>query len=492
MIIFLLFFLIKINEIPPLLNPHFVSSDDEHIYITSQDGIGIVEKSSFNFKRGIILEKIPRYSFPDPFTGELYIFFSDGELVSLYYDKPYHQVRRGFFPDATSFSVSSTTFNVEFNDVIKIFDKYTMKEVERDENSLFWWGLKSIKSFEKNDISFLAPFYFFTEDGEKVNFSVICEDRDFYYVCTEGEGVLVYEKNFWRNVAKLAIGTNYIEIRVIKRLENGLIFIGGIRKYGDKGGLIVKNNFNWKRLSKFHFGLNIEDFYCGGSYKNILVLGSIGKIAIYRDGKFMTKNFDRFGLIYSILIESPILFIATENGLYLSDIEKLDITEVVKDLRVYSLEVTNSYIYLGTDLGLFAIKRDNLENIRVLDKKLFLLSKINTIRKDRGDNIWVMSDKGLVKVMEVADTFSFFYPVPVPFNPSNFFVQASMYLHDSLIFVGTYKSGFYIYNLVKDRWERLTDDSSIIKRTVYTFEVKEDTLFVGTDKGIFLYKFNRE
>ncbi|MEN3043960.1 MAG: hypothetical protein ABDH37_01895 [Candidatus Hydrothermales bacterium] len=492
MITLFVFFLIKINEIPPLLIPTFASSDEGYIYITSEYGIGIFDKFNFRFKRGIILEKVPKYTFPDPFTGELYVFFNDGELISLHYDKPNHYTRKGFFPNATSFCVSPTTFKVESNDEIKIFDKYLMVEVERDESSPFWWGARSIENFDENEVSFLAPFYFFTDDGEKVNFRVICKDKDFYYACTEGEGVLVFEKNFWRNVSKLTVGTSFSEIRVIKRLENDLIFIGGIGRYSDKKGLIIKNNFNWKRLTRFHFGLNTEDFYCGLSYKNTLILGSFGKIVVYRDGKFVTKNFDKASSIYKFSIEPPILFVATEKGLYLSDIENLDLNEVVKNLKVYSVESTGNYIYIGTDLGLFALKKSNLENVKILDRKLLLDSKINAIEKDKKGNVWVMSDKGFLKVLESSDTFNFFYPIPVPFNPTNYFVQNSMFMYDSLIFVGTYKNGFYIYNSSKDKWEHLFEEGSIMKRTVYTFEVKGDTLFVGTDKGIYLYKLNHE
>ncbi|MEO0295650.1 MAG: hypothetical protein ABIM85_06470, partial [candidate division WOR-3 bacterium] len=76
----------------------------------------------------------------------------------------------------------------------------------------------------------------------------------------------------------------------------------------------------------------------------------------------------------------------------------------------------------------------------------------------------------------------------VPFNPSNYYVQNSIFIFKKLIFLGTYKNGFWTYDIEKNRWDHFFDESSITKRTVFTFNIKKDTLFVGTDMGIYVYR----
>ncbi|MEO0254815.1 MAG: hypothetical protein ABIN20_05290 [candidate division WOR-3 bacterium] len=488
MIILLFYLLYKINEIPSLLNPIFVASDDRFIYVTSKEGIGIFDKYSFKFKKGIILEKTPRLAFPDPFTGEIYVLFSDGELISFYKETPQYYIKKGFFPNATSFSLTPSTIKIEFNNTIKRFDKYSMIETDKDENSIFWWGLRSVKNFNSNEISFLAPFYIFTEDGEKVNFEIICEDNEYYYACTKGEGVYVYDKDFWRNVSKLVAGTSFREVRVIEILENNGIIFAGTGDFYDRKGIILRKGSEWKRFSRFHFGLNVETFYSGVSFKDIIILASDGKIVIYKDNEFKTKNVYTGIPIYKILVEGPSLIIATERGLFITDIEGVSFSNVLKNEKIFTLEITKNFLYIGTLNGLFAIKKDKDESFRVLDKKLLLDGKIIDIKKDKEGNIWVMSEKGFLKFLESEDSFKFFYPPPVPFNPSNYYVQNSIFIFKKLIFLGTYKNGFWTYDIEKNRWDHFFDESSITKRTVFTFNSKKDTLFVGTDMGIYVYR----
>ncbi|MEO0292559.1 MAG: hypothetical protein ABIM54_06475, partial [candidate division WOR-3 bacterium] len=226
----------------------------------------------------------------------------------------------------------------------------------------------------------------------------------------------------------------------------------------------------------------------GVSYKDIIILASDGKIVIYKDNEFKTKNVYTGIPIYKILVDGPSLFIATEKGLFISDIEGINFSNVLKNEKIFTLEITKNFLYIGTLNGLFAIKKDKDESFRVLDKKLLLDGKIIDIKKDKEGNIWVMSEKGFLKFLESKDSFKFFYPPPVPFNPSNHYVQNSIFIFEKLIFLGTYKNGFWVYDIEKNRWDHFFDESSITKRTVFTFNSKKDTLFVGTDRGIYVYK----
>lgn len=488
MITLLFYLFYKINEIPSTLNPIFVSSDDRFIYVTSREGIGIFDKHSFKFKKGIILEKNPRFVFPDPFTGEIYVLFNDGEFISFYQETPQYHIKKGFFPNATSFSLTPTTIKIEFKNTIKRYDKYSMIETDRNESSIFWWGLRSIKNFNSNEISFLAPFYIFTEDGEKVNFEIICEDNDYYYACTKGEGVFVYDKDFWRNVSRLGAGTSFSEVRIIEIPENNGIFLAGTGDFNDRKGIIFRKGFEWKRFSRFHFGLSVETFYNGVSYKDIVIFASDGKIVIYKNGEFKTKNIYTGLPIYKILIDAPSLFIATESGLFISDIEGVNFSNILKDEKIFTLELTENFVYIGTLNGLFAIRKDKEESFRVLDRKLLLDGKIIDIKKDKEKNMWIVSEKGFLKFEERGDSFKFFYPPPIPFNFSSHYVKNSIYILNKLIFLGTYKDGFWTYDTEKNRWDHFFDESSITKRTVYTFNNKKDTLFVGTDRGIYIYR----
>ncbi len=488
MITLILFFLLRINEIPPLFSPDFVSSDDRFIYVSSKYGIGIFDKYSFKFKKGIILEKEPLYVFPDPFTTEIYVYYKNGRLVSFYPENPEYERIKGFFPNAVSFAITPSTIKIQYRNSIKLYDKFSMIETDKDENPIIWWGSKSIVSFESPEISFLAPFFSLTEDGEKINYKLICKDDQYYFVCTDGEGVYVYSKDFWRSEAELKAGAGVKNVRVIGVLDNGEIVIAGKGIFSDRKGIVIRSKGKWKRYSKFHFGINADDFYSGLSYRNAMILGSEGKFIIYKEGQFKTIRIVRESApVLSIAIEPPLIFMGTEEGLFLSDIEGVDINVLVKDRAVYSVCVSDNYIYLGMFSGLFVIRKKDKKLFKILDKKMFLDSKIKDIKKDNEENIWVMSNKGFLKIEEKPDSFEFFYPVPVPFNPSNF-VQNSLFIFDKNIFAGTYKNGFWIYNVTFDRWTHYFDESGISKRTVYTFNIKEDTLLVGTDLGIYIYK----
>ncbi len=490
MIALIIFFLSKINEIPPLFSPHFVSSDDRFIYVTSKYGIGIFDKHSFIFKKGIILEKEPLYVFPDPFGTEIYVYYKEGNLVYFYLETPQHERIKGFFPNATSFAITPSTIKVEYKDNIKVYNKFSMIETNKNENPIIWWGLRSIVSFESPEISFLAPFFSLKEDGERINYKLICKDGEYYFVCTEGEGVYVYSKDFWRKEAELKAGSGVKDVRVIGVLDNGDIVIAGRGVFSERKGIVIREKEKWKRYSRFHFGINAEDFYSGLNYKNRMFLGSEGKFIIYKEGEFKTVEIIRENIpVLSIEIEAPLLFIGTERGFFVSDIEGIDINVFIKDKAVYAVCPSDNYIYLGMFSGLFAILKKDKKLFKILDKKMFLDSKIKDIKKDNKGNIWVMSTKGLLKIEEKSDSFEFFYPVPPPFNPLNF-VENSLFILDDKIFVGTYGNGFLLYDLKSDRWDHYFDESGISKRTVYTFNAKEDTLFVGTDLGIYIYKLD--
>lgn len=488
MISLILFSLIKINEIPSLFSPDFVSSDDRFIYVSSKYGIGIFDKYNFTFKKGIILKKEPLYVFPDPFTREIYVYYKDGKLVSFYPEPPFYEQVKGFFPNATSFAITPSTIKIRSGDLVKVYDKFSMIETDKNENPIIWWGLKSIVSFESPEISFLAPFFSLTEDGERINYKLICKDERYYFVCTDGEGVYVYSKDFWRNEAELKAGGGVKDVMVIVVLDNGEVLIAGKGIFSERKGIVIRKNGKWKRYSRFHFGINAEEFYSGLSYKNLVILGSDGKIIIYKEGDFKTTLITRENSrVFAIKIEPPLIFMGTEEGAFVSDIEGGFINALLKDKEVYSLSLSDNYIYLGLFQGLFVIRKKDRELFKIVDKKMFLESRIKDIKKDDEGNIWIMSDKGLLKIKEKSDSFEFFYPVPLPFSPSNF-VQNSLYIFDKKIFAGTYKGGFWIYNITFDRWTHYFDGSGISERTVYTFNVKKDTLFVGTDLGIYIYR----
>ncbi len=488
MILLFIFSLVKINEYPLLFYPNFASSDDRFIYISSLNGIGIFNKYNFTFEKGIIFDKSPLFVFPDPFTGEIYVYFKDGNLFSFYMNSPQFLTQKGFFPNARSFSITPTTIKIEERNRIKIYDKFSMIETQKNENSLIWWGKRSIMSFNDPEISFLSPFFYYNQDGEKIDYKLICKDNDYYYVCTKGEGVFVYSKNFWRKEAELKIGPSVKEVRVISILENGEIIIAGVSK-GYENGIVIKKGKTWRRFTKYHFGIDAKFFYSGFSYKNISILGGEGKVVIYKDGRFKTIEIEKWNFlpVSSLNYEQPLIFASNSDGLWVFDIDGFSKEKLIDKNSVLSVEISNHYIYVGEERGLFVIDKSNKKIFKVIDKKLYLDAKIKDIKKDDSNNFWVLTGKGLVMIKEKDKNFEFFYPVPSLFHPISL-VDGSMFIQGKEIFIGTYKNGFIIYDIENDRWDHFTGDESILKRTVYTFNAKGDTLFVGTDNGIYEYK----
>jgi ligand-binding sensor domain-containing protein len=83
-------------------------------------------------------------------------------------------------------------------------------------------------------------------------------------------------------------------------------------------------------------------------------------------------------------------------------------------------------------------------------------------------------------------SWSFEYPVPPPFS-SGAITSNSLYGTESYIFIGLKKGGFYYFSPKRNMWYRVNYPGSITEKSVYGFEILRDTLYVGTDGGIYIY-----
>ncbi|MEO0275581.1 MAG: hypothetical protein ABIM60_02200, partial [candidate division WOR-3 bacterium] len=130
--------------------------------------------------------------------------------------------------------------------------------------------------------------------------------------------------------------------------------------------------------------------------------------------------------------------------------------------------------------GLFYITPDKDKFLHFTDEKNYSLSYILKLCK-RNDTLIVGSYNGIFMVFKENGNFKVFYPSP--FSSREIL---DMKLYKNFLFVASLDGLFY-YDIKKDLWrkENFKKDFNV---TVLSLMIKGDTLWVGTDKGIFLFK----
>ncbi len=93
----------------------------------------------------------------------------------------------------------------------------------------------------------------------------------------------------------------------------------------------------------------------------------------------------------------------------------------------------------------------------------------------------VCSYNGIFMIFKENEKFKVFYPSPFPSREI-----LDMKLYKNFLFVASLDGLFY-YDIKKDLWKR-GNFSKGFNVSVLCLMTKDDTLWVGTDKGIFLFK----
>nr|WP_321452080.1 triple tyrosine motif-containing protein [uncultured Carboxylicivirga sp.] len=374
-----------------------------------------------------------------------------------------------------------------------------------------------IRSFTKND--YLAS---------SQNWAVTSDDNGYHYFCNS-TGLLEFDGVTWTSYPS----PNNSILRAVAVAQDNIIYTGGYRELG-----------YWKRNSlnmlEYHsltskiekYFTNNEEFWSIYSTNNGIVFHSFSKLYIYSNGKFtilepggfinfatkinddvfvaiskkgiykLNKNklepfiedpFFKSELIRFIALSSQpeIYYIGTEShGLFTYDEKSGNIKPVSKELQTIFIKnqinkgiINNEgHAVIGTILnGVIAFNKDG--------KIVFHYNKENGLQSntvlgmdmDKNHNIWLALDNGIEFIPSSFDGKKHF------FHSEELGAVYTASLYNNTLYIGT-NQGLY-----STTWNNQNDKFTLLDKTqgqIWDTQVIDNKLFVGHNTGTFLIDDN--
>ncbi len=194
------------------------------------------------------------------------------------------------------------------------------------------------------------------------------------------------------------------------------------------------------------------------------------KYDISRNDKSLTTN-DYVGFLYVDHLGE--LWIGANSGLskynpdcdslhqYPSKIDNINLTEIRS-----ITEDKNNNIWIGTrSSGLFQYERETDSLTRMLhkfsDSLTFVYDGIYHLLVDQTNNLWIGTDLGLVRFnISTGNVKQFLHDPSDPHSLKDDRISALYEDQQEQILIGTYKSGFHIYNTKNESLNRISFDSN--------------------------------
>ncbi len=479
-ILLFLFSFNLIDEIAPFRYVLNIASDGHKVYTSSPFGIAEFDFYRGDYIRGYILNEEVNVIAPDIYTGSIY-FSSRGTLFRMNLGSGF-KTSLGNFLNISSIGITQNDLYIDEKGIIKILDKFTGVEKTSGEKNIIWFGEKRNLKKDSKEIFFLSPYFYYVQNFGKVEYTVFFKEKNKIFAGTWGDGLHVYEEGIIIPQKKHSIGPATPLITFMKNTREGIWIVS--RKYLNFEGLTQRRNGEWIVYKKEEvFGLPEENIKDIEEMGNKIYFSHSGGITVFEKGKFYKLTDPYFSIreINSMLINYPDMWIGTDDGIYRINPETGSIlSHFLENIYVEDVEEIKGIIFAGTEKGLFYITPDKDKFLHFSDEKNYSISYILKLCK-RNDTLIVGSYNGIFMIFKENEKFKVFYPSPFPSREI-----LDMKLYKNFLFVASLDGLFY-YDIKKDLWGR-GNFSKGFNVSVLCLMTKDDTLWVGTDKGIFLFK----
>jgi|Deesub1362B_J571_1020462.scaffolds.fasta_scaffold00050_37 hypothetical protein len=480
-ILLILLSLSLIDEIAPFRYVLNIASDGHKVYSSSPFGIAEFDFYTGDYVRGYIMQDEVEIVAPDIYSG--YIYYSSRS--NLYRFSPASNFRypMGVFFNIKSIGITQNEIYIDEGGAVKIIDKFTGIPKTSGKGGVLWFGEKKNLRKDSKDIFFLSPYYYYVPNFGKIEYTVFYEEKNKIFAGTWGDGIHIYQKGLFMEEKKQRIGPATPYITVIKNTKNG-IWIGG-KDYRGYSGLTRRKANDWIVYKKEEvFGLPDENIVDIEGIGDRTYFAYPGGISVFEKERFyrLTGTYLSLRECTAIFADYPNIWVGTDDGIYTVDSETGDIlSQFLRGIYVEDIEKLGGIIFAGTEKGLLYISPDKKDFKVFNDEKQYSLSHILKLG-NKNDTLIVACAKGVFMIFKENNKFKTHYLIP-PFSPNILDIKP----YKDMMFFATL-DGLYFYNIKKDFWKREYFAKKDFGIAVFSLMIKGDTLWVGTDKGIFLLK----
>ncbi len=409
---------------------------------------------------------------PDPSSNFVY-FVSEGALYRWLPEFTIDVDFIGVVGQPTSLGVTNDSIYLEYNGVFRATSRFMFSLAtlpERPSNPYIQWSGKVVDvSRDDPDVVFLTPFFEFINGMGYVHYTVIYPSNGRLWVGTDGDGVREYRFPDRTLVRKLKFGVVSNDVRAVA-FQGDTLWLGGY------GGITAV--YDGER--HFYTPNGVVTMKCE----------LIRDMAVGRDGIWFATDcnilhrasgmFWSYRTIYEptcVHFAGNELYIGTDNGMFVLDITDgsisrgdMSITAPVRDID----GPNDRNLMVLTSFGTYWV--DDSGAHRVVDPRGWL-SGVGFAEKWVGDTGFVVTSDGFLIISGSEIKYE---------NPS--FPTASTRVYDievtgERVWFAT-RDGLFYFDRDTHLWGRLYQTDRFPQSEVYAVEAKDDTLFVGTARGL--------
>ncbi|MDD2889641.1 MAG: hypothetical protein PHE49_03245 [bacterium] len=319
------------------------------------------------------------------------------------------------------------------------------------------------------EYSWLAPWY--TMDKSLNRYPVVCSevDEQFLWVGTSGDGIYKYS----------AVGFNLLEHclygfpsgRIMSLFKTGdTLWFGALSEIGNY--IIGQGAFSSYLFSNTINLLNSEITAMAFNNK-YMWFGSRTGISQFNKSKNIWYNFIEASDVLSLEVKGDELWIGTNSGL-------LKLTNgymgtVIKNICVNDVAVCSTVVWIATDRGVFSLNDTGWVQFNDPDK--IMSHGVYRLLFDEYGK-WFGAKQGLLLYKKDNSWDRFNYPTVLP-------GERIMCLgaDENTLYVGTDR-GVGAFNKNSKSWNRYDEKNSYMNGVVYSVVVDKGYVYFGTDNGI--------
>lgn len=203
-------------------------------------------------------------------------------------------------------------------------------------------------------------------------------------------------------------------------------------------------------------------------------------------GTFSGLRYDR---IYCLLTYGPILYIGTDQGLFIYDHKKGKATEAdrktFRNISVYDMAQYRDTIYLATSVGI-CFFNDSLKSWQFLDKNIPFPSLEFTAIAVNDDEIWTAGRYGIGVYRKSSGKWDYFPYLLSQVGPPYY----DLVTYEKGVFLAT-SHGLLQFDRSRNFWQWYTTDNGLLDNRVYQLYTENGYLWMVTHSGICQFHYRR-
>ncbi len=460
-----------------------LSKLNDRLVIATDGGVVVYSPLMHSVTATFVTENEVYLAVPDPLSPDIY--FVEGRHLKRW-SPPFKNANDIVeLPDVPkSLGIDRDWLYVEFNNSVKKFNKIGILVAENSSPppDVLWCGKKGSISRDDPLLMPLQPLLVNSPTMGLVRMSFFYREMDKLWVGTEGLGVYVFSTSTWQKMDSINVGIYPKDVRAI-HIRNGEMWIGGT------DGISVRRRENWTPFKPE--GMMVTPGFVVTSIdgdSQFIWFGTDRGVIRYNR---KNRNFWRFtasvpsSYIRTVRDWDGVVWMCTDDGAYYLS-GSTPVSEVVRGVGINDVLKGKHRFYLLTERGVYWIGIDEVFGNKSDDKGFALMEdpkgwlgfEVYAGASSLGKLYFVAKD-GLVIYDEVRDTFSYSELPVVPDKQP----IAKCVVKNGCIFLAT-NSGLWMAGLQDLHWRVLTAIDGLASDRVLSIAVKDDTLWVGTDRGL--------